>query len=154
MATCGRYWARSWLTSVGHVVRVLNPHPGKALLMTTDTSPVACSAATMPGELSTITLSPKIQARRGRPEAGCGRSGRTGGPVEAVGTAVRPTAAVVASGGPTVPTSTTAAVATIPTAAKPTTGTWRRRCHAAQSARRSGRSTREERAHDSATIEP
>ena len=39
------------------------PPTGKAVFTVTETSPVAWSAAVMPGELSTITLSPKIQSR-------------------------------------------------------------------------------------------
>ena len=51
--------------SVAQVRSVLRPHPPKELLATTSTSPVASSAAVTPGALSAMTLSPRIQARRG-----------------------------------------------------------------------------------------
>ncbi len=63
MAICSRFWARVWATSPGQVWSVVSPNPGMDELTATDTSPVACSAAVIPRELSTITLSPKIQAR-------------------------------------------------------------------------------------------
>ena len=52
-------------TQHGQECQVVSPHPGKAVLTVTDTSPVACSAAVMPGELSTMTLSPKIHTLYG-----------------------------------------------------------------------------------------
>jgi hypothetical protein len=141
MASCGRLWASVSATSPGQVVSVVSPHPGMVELTTTDTSPVACRAAAIPRELSTITLSPKIQARYGCPATAV-RRGWTRVTVRAGAGRAAATEPLVAGGGPTVPATMIAAVTPTPTAANPTVGTWRRRCRPAQSSRRSGRSIR------------
>ena len=51
-----------WAHGMKSVILV-RPHPGKVLFSTTDTSPVAWSAACTPAEASAITLSPIIQTR-------------------------------------------------------------------------------------------
>ena len=94
----------------------------------------------MPRELSTITLSPKIQARHGWPGGAGGR--RTDAVLVAPAVVAAATCPEVAGGGPTVPATMTMALAATPTAATLTVGRRRRWAQAVQSARLRGRSTR------------
>ncbi len=129
--------------SAGQVGSLVSPQPGKAVFITTDISPVDWSAAVMPGELSTMTLSPKIPTRTGSSRLAAGMSTWPIGTVPAAfWTAAFDTVAWATSGGPTVPATITAVVARTPAVAMLTAGTRNRRANAPQSARRSGRSTR------------
>src|ERR1017187_9520342 len=100
---------------------MVSPQPGKAEFTATDTSPVAWSAAVIPGELSTITLSPKIQTRYGLELPRNARRTR-GDPTAPPRTGVTVTWAVRAGGGPTVPAMMITAVTATPSAANPTVG--------------------------------
>ncbi len=131
-----------WETQAGWVVR---PQPPNEEFATTVARPVACRAAAMPGEPSLMTLSPRIHTRSGSVALGAGPGANTElGVIGPAALDTRPAPcgdavaswAVPASGGATVAASSTAAVAPIPI------GTIARLHHLAQSAFRSGPSTR------------
>jgi hypothetical protein len=133
-----------WLPCA-QAVSVLRPQPPKEELATTVARPVASRAAVTPGELSSMTLSPRIHTRSGSVALAAGKGVEIDagviGPaaLDAVGTCSGFAVAswpVPACGGPTV------AARSKPTVAPTPMGTIARRRHVAQSARRNGISTR------------